>query len=654
MKTNIGLFLSLLLGSIVESNAILPSPPATADEVAAGIDNYKHVTPASLAQSGVLSVVGGGAISNYVFSVGEDVNVTNSTPYYVLAQVSLGSADASTGTRWLAQVDTNANGTFDYAAGELNLANVTNPALTNSVYTSIPPGGVIRGHVESGVFYNNVEYVFTYFTTNNSVTFSVTAGSANALGTGATINTANGRSLTNLLIPMGTNFAMVSPAGVDATAQTGSLSGWRTVQSAIDAASGSKSLGFFNSATMQQQGRVLLSPGTHLCTEAIELYNGVGLCGFGVNATTLILSPESGPQAIYLDGNNTIENLSFVMGTNNGGFAWLSPFLSKTNIVFRNCRLLGTFDFVHPESGGQQFTLDHCEMHSMFDRFLSYGIDDTNSELNIIRSTINYDPRGRTYAPNESNQTDACAWNTKIVDSQFYYESSVTNSVLGDAGYGFYHQQHGGSLTIINSFWDFQRITNTGAVYVRPSDLAHMAMTNGAQVFMQNAMWREPSGAIFSFSTANQLTSGSYTGNASGLTNVNLVNLQAVGAGSTVVPFGSPVALVFSATNVAVTLSRSGTYMLAGFVNVSTTVASGDMLTTRLRRTSGTPGDVAFSTATYATHANLAGSDLITPVALPVVKYTATAGDVITLMVGAVGSEFTATQASILAVRIGE
>jgi len=250
--------------------------------------------------------------------------------------------------------------------------------------------------------------------------------------------------------------------------------------------------------------KLFVGPGITTSISQRGVYPGAVLSGLSPAVSEFkLLNVDGTEEVLFLLGSATLENMTLTLQTNGGTeTAWVATDVGVTNVLFRNMVINATFDLLHPTSAtGAQFTFENCTVYSSFDRFLSID-NDTNSSLIIKNSTVFYDPRGRSYNPYESNQADQCYWNTWIENVVFDYTTGVSNGPSGTAVFGFAHNQRGGSLYMKDVHFNFRFITNAGAIFVRPTDLAHMATTNGALVFMDNVSWVETNGNFFTFSTS--------------------------------------------------------------------------------------------------------------------------------------------------------
>lgn len=136
------------------------------------------------------------------------------------------------------------------------------------------------------------------------------------------------------------------------------------------------------------------------------------------------------------------------------------------------------------------------------------------------------------------------------------------------------------------------------------------------------------------------------------------ISFNAIAAGTVYTMTASQALIDFGTTDPTITIANAGTYLIWGFAHLKLNAATitNQTATVKMRRTNNTATDLTGGTTTavlpIATTSTLDGGYLMTPV----VVYTATAGDIISLfgaLSGAAGAgTVTCVEANICAIRI--
>lgn len=154
--------------------------------------------------------------------------------------------------------------------------------------------------------------------------------------------------------------------------------------------------------------------------------------------------------------------------------------------------------------------------------------------------------------------------------------------------------------------------------------------------------------------TINPGAGVSPSGTQPAVTNLPTINVYAVG-GSQVLP--TPLASIGQLLSLTITLATPGTYLLMASFNLQfaiATFASSQQVIVKLRRTNNTPADVTSAIANLQTGTTSVDSGTFEEGMLPVVQYTASAGDIIQLYGAVANSPYSgslqAVEGSIMAI----
>lgn len=164
----------------------------------------------------------------------------------------------------------------------------------------------------------------------------------------------------------------------------------------------------------------------------------------------------------------------------------------------------------------------------------------------------------------------------------------------------------------------------------------------------------------------NKVTTGTFDNNSIDFPAFNLLDGSDKNYSLTIYAAGTPYtvtatssALTFGTTNPTITFDKAGTYLLLSRTNyefVGSTFAANRSLTTKLRRTNNTAGDLTNSPTVIGTNVVTTVNGVLQNVVTPPILYVATIGDIITVfadvsVVPTAGS-LQATEASIVAIRL--
>ncbi len=135
--------------------------------------------------------------------------------------------------------------------------------------------------------------------------------------------------------------------------------------------------------------------------------------------------------------------------------------------------------------------------------------------------------------------------------------------------------------------------------------------------------------------------------------------ISAYAAGTAYSLTTSAALLDFGTTDPSITITPSGTYLLFARVHLKyngATFAANRTVTLKIRKTSGTPADVANTPATFITQVVTTFTATAGVISLPVVVYAASAGDVLEVWgsvdTGPTAGSLDAVEAELIAIRI--